>query len=136
MNSFEQKLKLGRSDCKHHALRAYLSMRELLQFHVIIPRSLSVRRWPEQRTGTHHGCPAAPPAGGFVSLPLGHQRRQEEMGRKVCEFCPCHSTTGLLLVISSTHSCSSKLVALNTIHAPRPFLDDRLTYLPHTRKLH
>lgn len=49
----------------------------------------------------------------------------------VCEFRPHHSTTRLLLVISFTHSCSSKLVALNTIHMPRPFLGDRLIYLPH-----
>lgn len=49
----------------------------------------------------------------------------------VCEFRPHHSTTRLLLVISFTHPCSSKLVALNTIHMPRPFLGDRLIYLPH-----
>lgn len=50
---------------------------------------------------------------------------------RVCEFRPHHSTTRLLLVISFTHPCSSKLVALNTIHMPRPFLGDRLIYLPH-----
>lgn len=62
MNSLEQKLKLGRSNCKRHSLRAYLCKRGVLQFNVIIPCSLFVRRPSvcEQSTGAQHGCPAAP----------------------------------------------------------------------------
>lgn len=73
MNSLEQKLKLGRSNCKRHSLRVYLCKREVLQFNVIIPCSLSARRLPvcEQSTGAQRGCPAAPPAGCLVSVPLG-----------------------------------------------------------------